>query len=200
MTVPFQYPPSPLVRRHGPQGYAEYASFRPWLRDEFSFRCVYCLKRERWGLVRTEFDLDHFQPVCLNPSQAVVYENLLYSCASCNARKGQLSLPDPLTALIREAVRVSKSGRIKATTADARRIILLLGLDGPEYIEFRRLMIDIVALAWKHKPDLFRRLMGYPDELPNLRGLHPPGGNSRPEGIEACCHARRERGELPETY
>ncbi len=37
---PFIYPARPHTRRHGPQGYAGYASYRPWLRDEFSFRCV----------------------------------------------------------------------------------------------------------------------------------------------------------------
>jgi hypothetical protein len=36
--TPFSYPTTPHVRRHGPQGYADYASFRPWLRDEFTFK------------------------------------------------------------------------------------------------------------------------------------------------------------------
>ena len=49
MTSPFVYPASPHVRRHGPMGYADHASFRPWLRDEFAFRCVYCLRRETMG-------------------------------------------------------------------------------------------------------------------------------------------------------
>lgn len=48
MTTPFIYPAVPHVRRHGPMGYADVTSFRPWLRDEFSFRCVYCLLREQW--------------------------------------------------------------------------------------------------------------------------------------------------------
>jgi hypothetical protein len=46
---PFTYPSAPLVRRHGPQGYADYVSYRPFLPDEFQFRCVYCLLRERIG-------------------------------------------------------------------------------------------------------------------------------------------------------
>ncbi len=43
MTDPFSYPAGAHVRRHGPQGYAEYANYRPWLRDEFTFRCAYWL-------------------------------------------------------------------------------------------------------------------------------------------------------------
>ncbi len=40
MTPLFVYPTLPHVRRHGPRGYADYPSYRPWLRDEFAFRCV----------------------------------------------------------------------------------------------------------------------------------------------------------------
>jgi hypothetical protein len=42
----FTYPAEPHLRRHGPQGYVDAASYRPWLRDDFAFRCVYCLFRE----------------------------------------------------------------------------------------------------------------------------------------------------------
>jgi hypothetical protein len=37
----FEYPLMPHVRRHGPAGYDDYASYRDWLRDEFTFRCVF---------------------------------------------------------------------------------------------------------------------------------------------------------------
>jgi hypothetical protein len=67
MTNPFDYPLAPHVRRHGPVGYADYASYRPWLRDEFSFRCVYCLLREQWGRVSGVFDIDHFEPATIRP-------------------------------------------------------------------------------------------------------------------------------------
>jgi 5-methylcytosine-specific restriction endonuclease McrA len=80
----FDYPGSPHTRRHGPRGYANYRSYRPWLRDEFAFRCVYCLVREQWGRVTGEFDLDHYEPQRLHPHRARDYDNLLYSCSSCN--------------------------------------------------------------------------------------------------------------------
>ena len=51
----FDYPANRQERRHGPSGYASYESYRPWLRDEFEFRCVYCLKRETWGQVTGDF-------------------------------------------------------------------------------------------------------------------------------------------------
>jgi hypothetical protein len=64
----FDYPPGPHVRRHGPRGYADLESFRPWLRDEFDFRCVYCLLREQWGRTRGTFELDYFR------SKGALYE------------------------------------------------------------------------------------------------------------------------------
>lgn len=36
MSTPFDYPPEPHIRRHGPRGYSDYGSYRPWLRDELS--------------------------------------------------------------------------------------------------------------------------------------------------------------------
>src|SRR5262245_20836359 len=92
-TLAFRYRSQPFVRRHGPRGYSDYRSFRPWLRDEFSFRCVYCLIREQWGRVTGEFELDHFIPQALNPDYAFEYDNLFYACRVCNSRKGKRLLP-----------------------------------------------------------------------------------------------------------
>jgi HNH endonuclease len=200
MTPPFQYPPAPHVRRHGPQGYADYSSFRPWLRDEFSFRCVYCLLREQWGRVNGTFTIDHFVAVAIDPELENDYDNLLSACVTCNLRKGVRVLPDPLTVLTSTVVRVESDGTIHAdANSEAARLIELLGLDSRESTRFRKRWIEIVALA-RQNPDLYRELMGYPDDLPNLRCRRPPGGNTRPAGVEQSAFARRERGELPSSY
>lgn len=81
----FAYPASRKHRRHGPRGYARYDGYRPWLRDDFAFRCAYCLVREQWGRVTGEFDIDHFQPQSLRFDLAADYENLVYSCRRCKA-------------------------------------------------------------------------------------------------------------------
>ena len=49
----FTYPRSRHIRRHGPHGYRDYRSYKPWLRDEFAFRCVYCLWRSGGVLMVT---------------------------------------------------------------------------------------------------------------------------------------------------
>ena len=196
----FRYPLAPHVRRHGPRGYADVESYRPWLRDEFAFRCAYCLFREQWGRVKAGFALDHFLPVSVFPGNQGVYGNLIYACVACNQSKGTLLLPDPTQVLVDEAVFVGDDGRIEGTTREARRLIRLLGLDGRAETEARLLWIGIVALAERCDPALYRRLMGFPDDLPDLARLRPPGGNTRPEGVPACYHAQRRAGILPATY
>ncbi len=147
MTIPFLYPAEPHVRRHGPQGYADYASYLPWLRDEFSFRCVYCLLRESWGRVRGVYAIDHFLATARRPTKIADYDNLLYACATCNTAKGARSVPDPLAVLTSPEVRIAEDGTIHADSVEAARLIELLGLDSPQSTEFRMLWIGIVALA-----------------------------------------------------
>ncbi len=200
MTAPFDYPSAPHVRRHGPRGYAGYESYRPWLRDEFSFRCVYCLTREASSQLTGAYAIDHFAPVVARPDLETAYDNLLYACAACNLAKGGRVVPDPLAVLLEPAVRVGEDGIIHADTPEAAKLIELLGLDRGRLNEFRELWIGIVRLAERADPALFRRLMGYPDDLPDLAALNPPGGNARPEGIRESCLVRRTAGTLPAVY
>src|SRR5262245_24336085 len=137
MSGPFSYPPSAHVRRHGPGGYADYESFRPWLRDEFAFRCVYCLNREQWCRVRCQFALDHFKPTAHHPGRALEYDNLVYSCAACNLAKGDRPIPDPLVFLTAATIRVSAFALIETDNPDAALVIERVGLNRPEAIEFR---------------------------------------------------------------
>ena len=123
MTTPFVYPATPHDRRHGPAGYADYESYRPWLRDEFAFRCVFCLTRETWGPFHAQFAIDHFIPTKALAAQPVLYENLLYSCVTCNSIKGFRAIPDPLVTLLNSCVRVASDGMMAASTAEARRLI-----------------------------------------------------------------------------
>jgi len=197
--TPFVYPDSPHVRRHGPAGYANYESYRPWLRDEFAFRCVYCLKREQWGVLKAAYHLDHFRAQVHQPQAALDYDNLLYACAACNTAKGNAEVPDPCHCMLDGQVILGEDGSIHGITPAARRVIGKLGLDSPDYREFRMLFIGIVQLAAEYDPSRFRMLMKYPDNLPDLASLQAPQ-NTRPQGVHESFRARRDRGELPETY
>ena len=188
-----------MTRRHGPGGYADYSSYRPWLRDDFTFRCVYCLIRERWGRVTGEFDLDHFAPQALNAERSTEYENLFYACHPCNLRKGPRELPDASSEFTREALRLYPNGEPEGLTTGAKSLIRALCLNSPKLVRWRQCWLRIVALAEEHDPGLFADLMGYPDDLPDLSKLSAPS-NSKPEGVGEGYFARRERGELPEVY
>jgi hypothetical protein len=200
MRAPFKYPSTSHERRHGPAGYADYEGYRPWLRDEFAFRCVYCLTRETWGPFRNQFAIDHFLPVVTQPDGPASYANLLYSCVTCNGVKGVRAVPDPLATLLDGSVWVEPDGSLHAQTAEAAHLIELLDLNHPRKVEFRSLWIAVVNLSRREDPDLHRRITSYPDDLPDLSRLRPPAGNSRPDGIAKSHHARRGRGELPATY
>jgi hypothetical protein len=197
MTSPFDYPTAPMVRRHEPRGYANAASFRPWLRDDFSFRCVFCGIRETWQ--PTHLDVEHFEPVARVPARVLDYRNLLYACRTCNAKKGDRTVPDPTAELLGGVVTMDDTGLLAATTPAARELILVLALNTRRQRAFRRMLAEVVRMAAVHSPAVFHQLMGYPDDLPNLSRLRPPGGNGKPEGIADSHHARRGRGELPET-
>ena len=197
--LPFNYPHSTHSPRHGPFGYADYSSYRPWLRDEFAFRCVYCLKREQWGRVTGEFDLDHYIPQALSALEVLEYENLRYACRTCNSVKSDIVLPDPALHLTSEDVRILPDGMIEGRTIDARRLIDILDLNSPKATEWRLIWIRIVALAHEHDRPLYRQLMGFPEDLPNLFRLRP-GGNRRLEGVATCYFAKKQAGVLPDTY
>jgi len=195
----FDYPAAKAERRHGPSGYSSYKSYRPWLRDEFLFRCAYCLKREMWGQITSEFELDHFQPQSISPDLRFDYLNLVYSCRRCNAIKLDQSIDDPLLLLTQEHAVILPDGSLKAESVATIRLIQQLDLNSPTLIRWRQMWIRIVQLAAERDPKLYLQLVGFPDALPNLRRLKPPN-NSRPEGVDESCHAKRLQGSLPMIY
>jgi len=195
----FEPPSDPHQQKHGPNGYTDYMSYRPWLRDEFAFRCVYCLFREQWGRVRAEFELDHFRPQAKDPGLETVYDNLVYSCRVCNVLKSDRDVPDPCSAFIASAVRINPDGSMEGRSDDARKLIRILGLDSDRYRQWRMMWIRVIELAEAYDVDLYTLLMGFPEDLPELSRLKPPA-HSRPEGIEQSFFRQRERGELAQTY
>ena len=196
--TPFAYRKD-TPRLHGPAGYNEHSSYRPWLRDEFSFRCVFCLLRERWGRVTGEFDVDHFVPQQVDGSRRLTYENLLYACHACNLKKGTLALPNVEHVLTADNVDLRLDGRLKGKTADSERLIAIMTLNSPRWVQWRLSWMRIIELARMRDQQLFEQLMGYPGDLPDLSVLKPPH-NELPEGIEQSHFARRERGMLATTY
>jgi 5-methylcytosine-specific restriction endonuclease McrA len=197
--VIFDYPESRDCRRHGPDGYAAYESYRPWLRDEFDFRCAYCLKRETWGQIASEFELDHFRPQSSNPRLLLDYQNLVYACRRCNAVKGAQSTGDPFLLLRVALAKFHPDGSLRSLDIATQRLIEQLDLNSPRLKEWRIMWMRIVALAKDRDPILYSQLVAFPENLPNLRNLRPPR-NTRKQGLPQSWFAQRERGELPVAY
>lgn len=196
----FEYPTEPHGRRHGPAGYKDYNSYRDWLRDEFMFRCVYCLHREQWYGRGATFHIDHSVPVTEDSDRECDYSNLLYACGTCNeAKKAVLGLPDPCRVAFHNCLRIMSDGHVEALNNDGERLRQVLRLDSPKNVSYRwQLMRTLEALRME-KPDLYREWMRFPDDLPDLRKKHVPN-NTRPEGAVDCYLALRERGVLPPMY
>lgn len=195
----FDYPEPRNARVHGPAGYSTYESYRPWLRDEFTFRCVYCLKREAWGRATGEFELDHFEPQSLAPRIAFDYLNLVYACRRCNLVKLDQSIDDPLATLSSDFAVVSVDGSIFSDRIETQRLIRRLDLNSPNLRKWRVMWLRIVDLARERDSQLYRQLTGFPNDLPDLSQPRPPS-NTNPSGIEISWYAKRERGQLPDEY
>ena len=84
-------------------------------------------------------------------------------------------------------------------TDEAERMIRKLHLNAENRREYRKRWIDILQLAREVDPRMYRELMGFPADLPDLSQLEP-WENTRPEGVTGSYYAQRARGDLPETY
>jgi len=195
---PYAYPHRPHRRRHGPAGYTDYASYRPWLEDEFWFRCVYCLKRMVWAPTDV-WSVDHLVPQVGAPERECDYDNLVLSCQFCNQQKSGRSVPDPCRIAYGLHLVVEPDGRVAARGKAGRRLVKDLRLNHPLHRKERVKMMGILRSLAVHDRGEFERLMGFPADLPDLRRKRAPM-NSRPAGLQESCLALRERGALPRVY
>lgn len=197
---PYRYPTQPRSRRHGPAGYEDYRDYRPWLEDEFLFRCVYCLKRQKWA--RTDiWAVDHLIPQSEAPELECDYNNLILTCQWCNNRKLAHSVPDPLSVPYGNCLWVDDdSGEVSALNQEGEILIRILKLNHQFQIRTRLDTLRILRVLARCEPDEWKRRMGFPEDLPDLRRKRPPSGNSRLEGLDESWLALRRRDELPEVY
>ncbi len=176
----FAYPGEPHRRRHGPFGYTSYESYRDWLRDEFSYRCVFSLLREQWLGRKAHFDIDHLEPQSSRQDLVCEYDNLLYVTHRVNLVRGKRPLPDPGKVALGKCLAVDPdTGDIRALNDVGGRIISILKLDSPDATTDRLKWLRILRCAAQNDEELFRQLIGYPTDLTDLSKTKVEG-NSRP--------------------
>jgi len=199
---PYAYPAEPHRRRHGPAGYANYRQYRSWLEDEFVFRCVYCLKRMVWAPTDI-WAVDHLIPRDEAPERECEYDNLVFACQFCNEQKGSNRVPDPCKVAYGKGLRVDTDGTVTALNPHGQRLVKVLNLNHPFMVEERRKNLRVLSSLQqslqRDDQELFLRLMGFPQNLPDLAKRSPPH-NSRPQGISESWLAKRNRGELRAVY
>ena len=204
--VVFQYPQQVHVRRHGPLGYVNYQSYKPWLRDEFQFCCVYCLWRERWLSVGDDaFSVEHLHARAEAADRICDYDNLVYACCRCNSVKTDAHcVLDPCQQAYGEHLEILADATIQGLTAQGRELIEICQLARPRITQARQRLVDLFGTLQESQTPraaaLLKHYLGYPDHLPMLSHSRPPGGNSRPEGIAQSYYERGQRGELPAEY
>ena len=86
-----------FTRRTLRRTYADYIRYRPFLRQDFLFRCAYCLRNEYFVGGEAGCVIDHLRPQ-KGPYGRLdlvsVYENLYWCCSECNSIKGD-TWPSP---------------------------------------------------------------------------------------------------------
>ena len=191
-TNPYGGPKLTAERRHGP-AYSTYESYRPWLRDEFDYRCAYCLHREMFVHAVSDHVIDHFLPKSIYPDLSAAYGNLVYSCRPCNEAK-----QDKILLVIDDDLLFC--GESGLFTPENHYLVQALGLNEPVRIRHRRKLIYVLKMLVDLN-DLteLESYLGYPADLPDLRALRPES-NTKPEGIAESAYVRREQGLLARFY
>jgi hypothetical protein len=199
----FVYPMEPHRRKHGPSGYTDYESYRDWLRDEFSYRCVFSLMRETWP--QTRFHIDHLISQKERPDLICDYDNLILVEARLNLVKGKRRVPDPCQVALGKCLSVhvngERAGQIEAYDGNkvGERIIRVLRLDSEDATRVRRQLITILRSLAQTDESVFREFIGFPSKLPDLRSANAPE-NKRQQGLEQSAHHLLKTGRLPEWY
>ena len=111
----FAYPETAHECRHGPRGYLDDGHYKPWLRDEFAFRCVYCRCREVWFPDGDRnFSVEHVQPTSLVRRGSPTTRPSSMRAASATRREGRSCCPSILAVACANTWKCYLTGRFAA--------------------------------------------------------------------------------------
>jgi hypothetical protein len=145
---PFSYPKVRHVRTQTPPFYPDYRQYKPWLRIEFSFACVYCRQSE---CGKPEgFGVEHYKPKSQFPQLEREYTNLFYSCNGCNSRKGSRwfsgasFIPNPCEHTMWEHLRF-KDEVVEPRSSSGALAAKIFDLNAPGRVALRKATIDVAT-------------------------------------------------------
>lgn len=176
----------------------DYAQYKDYLRDEFRFTCVYCLRRETWGTGKAFFGVEHYQPKSGGGDERHAYANLVYACNPCNSVKGKKVLSadlHPETNPYARHLRIRTDGTIESLTTTGEILIEKLHLDRPDLNELRRKFYRLLEHHQERESEgdtgslaILIEFFGWPADAPTLDG--------RPGAKDPYA----KRGDLPEWF
>ncbi len=73
------------IKRSMVRKYADYHSYRSYLEKDFHYLCGYCGQHSK--IIRHPFEIDHFVPKVIDINRKNDYNNLVFSCKTCNRNK-----------------------------------------------------------------------------------------------------------------
>jgi hypothetical protein len=205
---PYSLSSGPHVRRHGPIGYVDYRTYKIWLRDEFQFRCVFCLHREKWERRGWRiFHVDHIIPQSVDEAKVCDYENLLYLCDACNESKSDWVIPDPCMHDYSADYRFEEDGTAIPISDFGDLYIKALKLNEPHLVAYRRDFLKEIRDFEEIAPELdeddllfgLKRWFGYPLDIPDLRSQRPKG-NMRPGGRNETYFLQLQQNKIDPFY
>jgi len=159
------------------KNYANYISFKPYLRKDFNQRCGYCDDLDFYSGGTRGFHIDHFRPRSIKQFEVLkqTYSNLIYSCSYCNGAKSNKWIDncgfiDPTEIEYDSHLHRNSNGKIEYKTKQGQYIYenLKLGLKRHELlwcIEKLNEQRDAISLKSKELGE------GHENELEHLRSL-----------------------------
>lgn len=149
-------------RRDLKKKYKDYRKYKPFLRKDFSYACVYCTIHEGEFGGFHSFHVEHFRPKSKFPGLETQYTNLLYACWKCNSFKGEdwpsgnplksgKGYLDPCVYDYAKYFTVDNHGIVTSTTKAARYMIERLHFNCNFLIKIRNERKRIRELIEKYK-------------------------------------------------
>lgn len=150
---PFVYPKSKHTRTLNPGPFSSYTRYKPFLREEFERKCVYCRMPDTMPGKRT-FGADHYRPKKHFPQLVATYTNLFYCCSACNSRKGSYwpsnpqalaarFIPNPCDHEMFRHLRFKRS-MVETKSLAGEFTEEHLDLNDPEAVAYRNLILDTI--------------------------------------------------------
>lgn len=170
----------------------EYEAYRPYLRQDFEYRCAYCLRHEFFFGGGEAGEIDHHRPRHLFPGLTAQYGNLYWSCRRCNAVKGGkwpsaeqigrgLRFLDPCAEDHDDHWRTRADGTLEPVTSIGQYTVRQMRLDRPTLTQFRQFLhqlqervraIEAALTATDLSPEMRAGLWAELDAATML--IHPP--------------------------